>query len=103
MGRLSGPVAFDVFSDDKGGYFGYRDKEIFMYQLWARTDNGHKIIGRAYKIAIDGVRQSFILTSVVSLTNCLCHSDLVVIPAIFLIDLHQHLGLVLSISATLFS
>ena len=29
-----------------------------MYQLRARMDNGYKIIGKAYKIVIDGVSQS---------------------------------------------
>ena len=36
-----------------------------MYQLWARMDNGHKIIGEAYKIVLDGVRQSSNVSSVI--------------------------------------
>ena len=36
-----------------------------MYQLWARMDNRHKIIGEAYKIVLDGVRQSSNVSSVI--------------------------------------
>ena len=35
-----------------------------MYQLWARMDNRHKNIGEAYKIVLDGVRQSSNVSSV---------------------------------------
>ena len=67
LGRLSGPVAFDVFSDDKeratspieikkssctscgpGWTMGTKlSVRLFMYQLRARMDNEYKIIGKA--------------------------------------------------------
>lgn len=65
LGRLSGAVAFDVFSDEKERATSAIETKIFMYQLWARMDNGHKIIGEAYKIVLDGVRQSSNVSSVI--------------------------------------